>query len=548
MIRRIAATIVAALLTAGTVTTTTSQPVDAGIAPWELPAKFVPADTPCRLVDSREHPWTAEGGKAVVLTAHNECGIPESATSLVVSAIAVGPEADGHLSVIPSALDKPTTSNVNYKAGETRANTAIIRLTGNSQTFKVFSHATTDIVVDVNGWFIPSFQSKDGRYQSITATRVLDTRETAAPQPGKPVRVTAPIPDGASAVAINVTTVSDQRDHITVWPAGQRKPNASVLNTDGAQQVRAAFTVVGVNETQFNVASYTGQHIIVDVVGYFTGDDAQPGRDGLYQAAAFPYRAHDSRTSALGPVEPGETRRLGNWVGAGSAAALVGNVTAVRSFGRGHWTMHPSTWRTEWIGTSSLNSSKPDETVANFAFTTSSGSGVSVYSFSGGDVVYDVVGAFTGKPLNDRTNTFDSGVIEVPKAAVSQGIVFPENGKSFMDVAPLIDQCIGAAVIYGGFDTLLWLGAHRTHCGNRGFGGIETLEPGDVVHLVAADGTRVPYSMTEKVVVDRHSPILPSVTRGQPELVLQTSYNSQYVYLVTFHRQDCPGVYANLQC
>jgi hypothetical protein len=72
-----------------------------------------------------------------------------------INITAVDATAGGHLRIFPAATPRPTTSVVNFGAGQTRANNAIVRL-GTAAAVTLFSGqpgGTVHVVVDVNGWF-----------------------------------------------------------------------------------------------------------------------------------------------------------------------------------------------------------------------------------------------------------------------------------------------------------------------------------------------------------------------------------------------------------
>ncbi len=115
---------------------------------------------PCRVLDSREAsgPWggtpLAAGQERGVILG-GACDIPATARAVSVNITAVAPTADGHLRVFPSGTPRPTASALNFRAGQTRANNAIVRL-GSGAAATVFSGqpaGSVHVVVDVNGWF-----------------------------------------------------------------------------------------------------------------------------------------------------------------------------------------------------------------------------------------------------------------------------------------------------------------------------------------------------------------------------------------------------------
>jgi hypothetical protein len=117
--------------------------------------------TPCRLLDTRlaPGPYGAPAVPAVsdrVVLATGRCGIPASAAAISVNVTAVAPPAVGNLRFFPGDGTAPNASTVNFGAGQTRANNAIVMLASSgSGTFGVRNSATAgvDVVIDVNGYF-----------------------------------------------------------------------------------------------------------------------------------------------------------------------------------------------------------------------------------------------------------------------------------------------------------------------------------------------------------------------------------------------------------
>ena len=112
---------------------------------------------PSRLADSRtaqqiSGPLPALGTAAVQVTGN--AGVPQSGVAAaVITVTAVSPQTAGWLTVSPSGNTRPTTSNLNFQAGQTIANTVIVPL-GPDGKIRLFngSGGTTDLLVDINGY------------------------------------------------------------------------------------------------------------------------------------------------------------------------------------------------------------------------------------------------------------------------------------------------------------------------------------------------------------------------------------------------------------
>jgi lysyl endopeptidase len=116
--------------------------------------------TPCRLLDTRQ----AGQGPALisgvprVLVVPPLCGVPAAAKAVAINLTAIDPTGAGHLTAYPGDALLPATSTVNFAAGLSRANNAILPLAanGNGQLAVrpfVVNGGTVHLVVDVTGYF-----------------------------------------------------------------------------------------------------------------------------------------------------------------------------------------------------------------------------------------------------------------------------------------------------------------------------------------------------------------------------------------------------------
>jgi plastocyanin len=119
---------------------------------------------PCRVVDTRG-PAGALGGPALegqvdrVFPLVGTCGVPPNARAVSLNVTVTQPQEGGNLRLYPADEPVPLASTLNYSAGQTRGNNAIVRL---SATGGLGARAaqppatTTHMIVDVNGYFAPS--------------------------------------------------------------------------------------------------------------------------------------------------------------------------------------------------------------------------------------------------------------------------------------------------------------------------------------------------------------------------------------------------------
>ena len=350
---------------------------------------------PCRLADTRLTSGYARiDGLTMQIPTRGTCGIPSNATSLALTLTVDKPQTSGFLTAWPADQARPLVSNLNFNAGQIRANSSITRV-DSSGAFRVFTSTASQVVVDVVGAFVPASSSAGGRFVPRPPTRLFDSRNGSKLAPG--ASMTLPLPSGvpgdAIALALNVTvTESTGAGFVTEFPAGRQMPTSSILNVDQANQTRAAAGIFPVSGNGVALYLSGGGHIVVDLLGYFTGPSATAGTDGLF-TAYDPNRLLDTRlASPLGngvPLYPGGGLELATTQG-GSVAY---NVTSVDG-ASGYVTAFPA--GTIRPATSTVNSVGAGDVVANFAITQVSNRGLGFYSQSQTNLVADVSGWFSG--------------------------------------------------------------------------------------------------------------------------------------------------------
>jgi len=240
-----------------------------------------------------------------------------------------------------------------------------------------------------------------------TSQRLIDTRPTGPLGPGGTISVSvtgsAPLPAAGTVTAavLNLTVAPPSAPGFwTVWPHSSPKPNASNLNVDELQSLAGnvtpnLVTVPVGSDGVVDVYSQSGGNVVVDLIGYYT--PATTAIAGRFEPRPAPTRILDTRGG--GAFAAGETRAFAVPGAAGASGAAI-NLTAV--------TLAPGFWRAFATGspqpeTSNLNSPPGIfATVANQAIVTVDATGsFSIFSQSGGDLVIDLVGTYTGAGAAD---------------------------------------------------------------------------------------------------------------------------------------------------
>jgi len=116
---------------------------------------------PCRIVDTRNlagplggPALAAQSGRTFALV--GACGIPASARSVAANLTVTQPAAAGYLTIHPPSATIPLASSINFSAGKTRSNNAILRLSMDGTGSVVVENAspgTVQFILDVSGYF-----------------------------------------------------------------------------------------------------------------------------------------------------------------------------------------------------------------------------------------------------------------------------------------------------------------------------------------------------------------------------------------------------------
>jgi hypothetical protein len=187
----------------------------------------------------------------------------------------------GYVTVYPCG-NRPNASSLNFVSGQTVPNAVIAPVSASGEVC-FYARGTTDLIVDINGYFLSG-----AGFTSTTPTRIADTRSgsdqgirtvTKAKVGGdttlkvKFTDIAGLTPSsGVGAVSLNVTATGTIADiyggYVTVYPCGSL-PNASNLNFVSGQTVPNAVIapVSATGEVCFYARGATD--LIVDLNGYF---------------------------------------------------------------------------------------------------------------------------------------------------------------------------------------------------------------------------------------------------------------------------------------
>ena len=357
--------------------------------------------------------------------------VPASGVSAVVLNVTATNEASsGYMTIYPGGSGIPATSNLNFLPGDPVAHLVEVGVGQNGQV-SILSNATTDVVVDVEGYYLSSSATPTGLYNGVSPTRVCDTRSgnpsnlsgaeaqcnghSLSANTPLQVQVTglAAVPaSGVSAVVLNLTATGfNSNGYVTLYPGGSGIPPTSNLNFHTGGGPVTNEVIVPVTSTgSITIVSDTTTDVIIDVEGYFTSTSST-ATGSQFTPEATPARILDTRCGVNPPPSacasenlPPANASIGT-LGAAtsvsvkvsglggvptSAKAVVVNVTATDTTSNGFLSVNPASTPPE---TSNLNWTA-GETVSNLVIATISASGaITIYNHSGSvDAIVDVMG------------------------------------------------------------------------------------------------------------------------------------------------------------
>jgi hypothetical protein len=231
------------------------------------------AVAPTRVIDTRT-PTKKTLAAHGVLSVRVPTPVPADASAVLVNLTETGAKAAGYLTAYSGdSTSVPDTSTVNFPAGRVVPNLALVPL-GTGNVIKIYngSAATTDVVVDLQGYVAGGDPTAAGGTGILHPTRVLAPHAVAkgATYTLK-VAGAAGVPlTGVAGVVLNVTVTKPTATGFLSVSASTAKPAFSNLNFVAGQTI-ANLVQAPVNSNG-TVTFYNGSagtvYVLADVLGY----------------------------------------------------------------------------------------------------------------------------------------------------------------------------------------------------------------------------------------------------------------------------------------
>jgi hypothetical protein len=213
---------------------------------------------------------------------------------------------------------------------------------------------STDVVLDINGYFVPATETSALAFYRLTPCRVIDTRNGIGPLAGPnltaletrdfPIRAdnTCGIPLNAVAYSLNFAVVPNgPLGYLTAFPSDQQRPFVATLNDPTGTIVANAALISGAEATgDVSVYVTNATALVVDVNGYF----APMATGGLSLYPLAPCRVLDTRqtTGAFsGTLAPPPNVAAAPCASSSLSQGFVLNATVVPQGALGYLTLWP---------------------------------------------------------------------------------------------------------------------------------------------------------------------------------------------------------------
>ncbi len=250
---------------------------------------FVQVSGPTRVLDTRNGTGTdtvkGKVGPGGLVTFTLPSGSYANASAVLLNVTETNATASSWVGLEPSSGNVPTSSVLNFTAGQTSAN-LVVAPVSNGQVQFYNRYGSVDLIADLEGYVVSDVSNSPSAlgspYFPISPTRVLDTRSGTGAAQGPlgakseisvKVAGSGGVPAGVKAVLVNLTGVKPTTSTwLSAYADGSALPGSSTLNlAAGAIRANLALVPVG-SDGSIDIYNNSGSvNVVADIEGYYTG-------------------------------------------------------------------------------------------------------------------------------------------------------------------------------------------------------------------------------------------------------------------------------------
>lgn len=247
---------------------------------------------PIRVADTRSYTGnnyqdassTLTPGSSITVNFGNVSGLPNNISAVLLNVTATNTTSNnGYLTIYPSSNSMPATSNLNWYAGQTIANSVIVSVSATDTiTITNSKFGSVDVIVDLYGYFT-SNSANGYTFYPVSPLRICDTRLNSSvltPCQGLTLGKSSVLnialtqtpyaTYAAEAIVANDTVTNNTNwSYLTLWPQGSNMPTTSNINWVAQETIANSATVAEGNPgvSIYNFTGYTD--VIVDLQGLY---------------------------------------------------------------------------------------------------------------------------------------------------------------------------------------------------------------------------------------------------------------------------------------
>ncbi|MFI6936464.1 PKD domain-containing protein [Streptomyces sp. NPDC050287] len=248
---------------------------------------FVQESGPTRVLDTRNGTGTVKGkaGPGGLVTLTLPADGYSNASAVLLNVTETHASASSWVGLEPGSGDVPTSSVLNFTAGQTSANLVVAPVSNGRVQF-YNRNGSVDLIADVEGYVVSDLSTSPDApgspYFPISPTRALDTRNGTGAAQGTlgaksklSVKVAGAggVPAGVQAVLVNLTGVKPTTSTwLSAYADGSALPGSSTLNL-AADATRANLALVPVgSDGSIDIYNNSGSvNVVADIEGYYIG-------------------------------------------------------------------------------------------------------------------------------------------------------------------------------------------------------------------------------------------------------------------------------------
>lgn len=294
--------------------------------------------TPCRIADTRDGtrppgygPPPMAPGAPRDFTLTGVCGIAATAQAVSLNITVVNPQGLGYILLYPQGGGQPVVSTLNYTAGVTVANAAIVPLGAGGAITVAVAVSGTDVLIDTNGYYAAAGVGASNTFLGVSAGNFTMSGDgnTAVGTNALASNTT-----GSGNVATGTGALYANTDGYYNSAHGSAALGANTSGTGNT--ANGAFALSGNTTGNNNTATGYGA-LLFNTAGFnntATGANALPNNSDGYRNTATGTDALGSNTTGVSNTAVGDNAMYSNDIGIKNVA--IGSFALASKTGGGY--------------------------------------------------------------------------------------------------------------------------------------------------------------------------------------------------------------------